>query len=118
MDENLELVMYSRTAGCPFVSLAKKVLKDNDVHYREIFIDQDDEALNRVLDWTGFKAVPTLVVAEKGEDLPINEPLYLEKGATPRGIDRGAMITEPGMAVLTDWLRKHGFIPVENTETA
>lgn len=116
MAENLELVMYTRTSGCPFVSLAKKVLKDHDVQYREIFIDKDDTALERVLDWTGFKAVPTLIIAHEGEDLPMSDPTHLEAGATPRGIDRGAMITEPGMAVLTEWLRKHGFISADNAK--
>jgi glutaredoxin len=102
--------MYSRTMSCPFVTLAKRVLKDYDVPYRELYIDKDDEARRRVLGWTGFLAVPTLVVAQPGDVLPIDEPSYLEKGRSPRGIDRGYMITEPNNDEFTVWLAKHGFI--------
>jgi glutaredoxin len=105
-----ELVMYTRTAGCPFVSIAKKVLAEHQVPYREIFIDLDLHARERVLDWVGFLSVPTLVVAEEGQDLPFAEPAYLEKGHSPRGIDRGAMLTEPNAAQLRAWLTRHAFI--------
>lgn len=102
--------MYSRTTSCPFVTLAKRVLKDYDVVYREIYIDKDDEARRRVLAWTGFLAVPTLVIAQPGGVLPIDEPSYLEKGRSPRGIDRGYVITEPNIEEFVVWLAKHGLI--------
>lgn len=105
-----ELVMYTRTAGCPFVSIAKKVLAEHRVTYREIFIDQDMHARERLLNWVGFLSVPTLVIAESGQDLPYTEPSYLEKGISPRGIDRGAMLTEPNASQLTAWLTRHAFI--------
>lgn len=105
-----ELVMYSRTRTCPYVRAAKRVLDRENVPYREIFIDQDDEANARVLAWTGFQSVPTIVVTKPGEDLPYEDPEPLESGASPRGIDRGTMITEPGETKLEDWLRKHGFL--------
>jgi glutaredoxin len=106
----IELVMYARTSACPFVTLAKRVLKDYQVEYREVFIDRDEAARRRVLEWTGFLSVPTLVVANAGELLP-NAPFSsLEAGRSPRGIDRGPMITEPNIEELTRWLLKHGFI--------
>lgn len=105
-----ELVMYSRTSSCPFVSLAKRVLAEQGVAYQEVFVDKDQEARQRVLDWTGFLSVPTLVAAEAGSTLPHQEPAALAQGASPRGIDRGTMITEPSMAELTSWLRHNGFI--------
>ena len=105
-----ELVMYTRTAACPFVSLAKRVLNDYALSYREVFIDKDDGARQRVLEWTGFLAVPTLVVANAGDVLPAEPPALLEKGTSPRGIDRGSMITEPNIDEFTRWLIKHGFI--------
>src|SRR5688572_29146287 len=108
-----ELIMYSRTMGCPFVTLAKRILADHALGYREIYIDKDPEARNRVLDWTGFLAVPTLVVAEPGGVLPYEPPAPLARGTSPRGINRGAMITEPSSDELTRWLRQHGFIPQE-----
>jgi glutaredoxin len=107
---NKELVMYARSFSCPFVTLAKRVLDDYHVDYREIHIDKDGTARQRVLDWTGFLSVPTLVVAESGEDLPYEQQEPLEKGRSPRGIDRGTMITEPSANDLTQWLQRHGFI--------
>lgn len=106
----IELVMYKRTASCPFVNLAKRVLKDYQVPYREVFIDHDAEAKQRVLDWTGFLSVPTLVIANEGEVLPNAEIAPLEAGKSPRGVDRGAMITEPYVEELSQWLLKHGLI--------
>lgn len=113
-----DLIMYTRTAGCPFVSTAKQVFTSYGVAYRELYIDKDDDARQRVLDWTGFLAVPTLVVANPGEVLPYEAPSYLERGRSPRGINRGAMITEPTAAELTAWLRQHGFIEAAAVEGA
>lgn len=106
-----ELVMYTRTTGCPFVSIAKRVLTEENVAYREIFIDQDPAARDRVKAWTGFLSVPTLVIARVGSDLPIEEPSPLPDGIiSPQGVDRGAMITEPRDNQLRAWLYKHGLI--------
>lgn len=105
-----ELVMYSRTWGCPFVTLAKHVLADYGLAYREIMIDTDQTARQRVITWTGFLSVPTLIVANPGEILPYSAPAPLEAGHSPRGIHRGSMITEPSADQLVDWLTGHGFI--------
>jgi glutaredoxin len=105
-----EVVMYSRSSSCPFVRTAKRVFDRENVPYREVYIDQDADAEQRVIAWTGYKSVPTIIVARTGEDLPFEEPEPLEAGASPRGIDRGSMITEPGEIKLEGWLRQHGFI--------
>lgn len=102
--------MYSRTAGCPYVTLAKRVLGDYALSYQEVFIDKDPQARQRVLDWTGFLAVPTIVVSHNGDGLPVQEPTPLPKGMSPRGIDRGDMITEPTLQQLVAWLEKHQFV--------
>lgn len=108
------LVMYTRTAGCPFVTLAKRVLSDYGVPYHEVFIDKDNAAREHVLAWTGFASVPTLVVAHLGEMLPYESPLPLPAGASPRGINRGTMITEPNIEQLIGWLAQHDFIKAED----
>ena len=105
-----QLVMYSRTTGCPFITVAKRVLDDHALSYHEIFIDKDMAARQRVLEWTGFLSVPTLIVAESGDVLPYQPPALLPKGASPRGINRGTMITEANIEQLEDWLAQHGFI--------
>jgi len=111
------LVMYSRTTGCPFITVAKRVLDDYHVAYEEIFIDRDTVARQRVIAWTGFLSVPTLVVARPGEVLPISPPTPLPRGASPRGLDRGAMLTEASSTELLAWLSKHGFIRQEDAST-
>jgi glutaredoxin len=105
-----ELVMYSRTRACPFVRTAKRVLDREGIAYREVLIDEDTAAERRVIDWTGYKSVPTIIIARPGEDLPYEDPAPLEAGSSPRGIDRGTMITEPGEMALETWLKKHGFM--------
>ncbi|GAB4554647.1 MAG: hypothetical protein OHK0023_25040 [Anaerolineae bacterium] len=111
MTEQLELVMYSRTMPCPYVTIARRTLQKLGVPYRELMIDEDDTYRARVLAWTGFLSVPTLIIARQGQDLPISEPTPLPKGASPRGVDRGPMLTEASEDELTAWLRKHGFLP-------
>jgi glutaredoxin len=105
-----ELVMYSRTFGCSYISTAKKTLSEYNVSFREIFIDKDEKARQYVLNWTGFLSVPTLIVANQGDDLPYQKPSDLSKGQSPRGVNRGTMITEASHDDLVIWLAQHGFI--------
>ena len=109
-NNNKELVVYARTTYCPYQARASRVFDQYGLRPREIMIDMDPVAMQRVLDWTGFKSVPTILATRLGEDLPYEEPSALAHGASPRGIDRGAMITEATEEELTAWLRKHGFI--------
>jgi glutaredoxin len=105
-----EIVMYSRSFGCPYVRTAKRVLEQHHLSWREIHINKLPEAKKRVVAWTGYESVPTLVIARVGEDLPYEEPSPLKRGKSPRGINRGSMITEPSTEQLSGWLRQHGFI--------
>lgn len=105
-----ELVMYSRSSGCPAIRVAKRILDEHKVPYRELYVDKNEQANKRVKIWTGFASVPTLVVSREGEEVPILEPKSLEVGESPRGKNRGSMISEPNAEQLKDWLREHGFI--------
>ncbi len=116
-EQSYELVMYTRSTPCPFVSIAKRVLAAEQVPYRELFIDQNRTYEQRVLTWTGFLSVPTLVIAQIGEEMPYMEPSFLEKDASPRGIDRGPMITEPGEEQLLNWLRQNSFVAERKPES-
>jgi hypothetical protein len=53
--------------------------------------------------------VPTLVIAEEESLEPFEPPAALASGSSPRGIDRGSMITEATRQQLGAWLAKHGF---------
>ena len=106
--------MCSRSSGCPFVTIAKRVLTEFDVAYREVYIDRDDEARRRVLAWTGFLSVPTLIVARPGEVEPVDPPEPLPPRASPRGVNRGPMLTEPTADELLAWLRQHELVAAED----
>jgi glutaredoxin len=107
---NYELVMYSRKSPCPWVTIAKRVLEARGIPYRELLIDQDEAARQTVLALTGFLSVPTLVITKAGEIQPYTDPAPLPPGASPRGIDRGSIITEASENELVRWLDRHGFL--------
>jgi hypothetical protein len=104
------LVLYARVNPCPYLSIAYEVLRRHKVVYTEILIDRDADALDNVMRWTGFLSIPTLVVAEVDSLLPYQQPAFLERGTSPRGINRGSMITEPNKYELEMWLFEHEFI--------
>jgi glutaredoxin len=105
-----DLLMYSRSYGCPFITSAKRVLDNYGLSYREIMIDRDPAARDRVVAWTGFQSVPTLVAALPGSLEPHTLPAPLPAGSSPRGVHRGAIITEPNPDELITWLHDNGFL--------
>ena len=110
MTEDKELVVYTRSTYCPYQAKADRVFERYGLSPRRLLIDKDADAEKRVVAWTGFKSVPTIIAAHPGEDLPYEEPEPLPKGSSPRGIDRGTMITEASEEQLEGWLARHGFI--------
>lgn len=110
MPDDRELVVYTRSGFCPYQSHANRVFRKYGLTPRTILIDGDVTLIDRVVTWTGFRSVPTIIVAAPGSDQPLEAPAALPKGASPRGVDRGYMITEARMDELEAWLAKHGFI--------
>ena len=89
-----ELIMYGRSMGCPFITIAKRVFTRYSVEYREIFIDKDEEARRRVLEWTGFLSVPTLLIAQGIEVTTSLGYTFLIAIAAPFGPLLGLFFTE------------------------
>lgn len=110
----LTLVFINRTIGCPLATLAHRVLEDYGVPFTEQYYDTDLAVKNRLIEWTGFLSVPTLYVADTDLSRPITPPAALERGESPRGIDRGSMLTEPSADQLLAWLQKHALLPMES----
>ena len=104
------LIMYSRTIPCPDCSRARELLDELAIPYQEVMIDQDPTARQMVVGLTGHQSVPTLVVARPGEAAPFPDPQPLIPGRSPRGVDRGTVISEPDMVSLRRWLTGHGFV--------
>jgi glutaredoxin len=111
MSAKRELVMYGRTTPCPYITIAKRVLSREKVPYRELHINTNPLYERRVREWTGFLSVPTLIIAEVGQDVPYQPPAYLAPGDSPRGVNRGSMITEASEDELVEWLRQHDLLP-------
>jgi electron transfer flavoprotein beta subunit len=70
-------------------------------------------ARENVLEWTGFLSVPTLVVTLNGKDYPYLKPKPLEQGKSPRGVNRGSIITEPTGKLKVERVLDDGFQSVE-----
>ena len=105
-----EIVMYVRRAYCPQVTLARDLMNRYGIPYREIYIDDDPAMIARVKAWTNYHSVPTIIIANPGEDVPHTNFLPRPTDHTNRGYDRGPMITEPNNRQLENWLHKHGFL--------
>jgi len=75
-----------------------------------INIKEDRAAAARVKEWVGFESVPTVLIAEGDGLEPVEPPAPLPRGASPRGVDRGSMITEANRSQLRTWLVGHGML--------
>lgn len=107
---NKEIVMYVRSAYCPSVALARDLMNRYNIPYREIDITTDPAMAARVKAWTNFHSVPTLIIANPGEDVPYTDFPPRPTDRSIKGYNRGPMITEPNNKDLEDWLYQHGFL--------
>jgi hypothetical protein len=105
-----QLVVYVRGELCPDIRRTCDFLAMHAVPHRLIETVADPVAKQRVVGWTGFLSFPTLVVAEDGSIEPMEPPLALNPGQSPRNVDRGTMLTEASTPVLEAFLRRHGFL--------
>jgi glutaredoxin len=102
-------VVYGRSSFCPDLVTVKALLHSWGVPYRQINIDLDEEAAFRLDDWLGARVVPTLVIAQRGDVLPITPPEDADLHNL-RNADRGSMLHEADEPTLRRWLTKHGFL--------
>ena len=106
--QDKQIIFYNRTAGCPYSTIAKIVLEKEGLSFREIMIDLDRRAGRQVEKWTGYRVVPTLVIAKKNGLQPLEPPAPLAEGKSPRGVNRGTLISEPNQRQLRKWLKDNG----------
>ena len=109
------LVVYGRSMPCPDMFRWHRWLAEHPVEFVAFDIDSDDEAYRKVLAWTGHESVPTLVIAPDDGVDPIEPPVPLPPGRSPRGFDRGTMLTEPNPGQVASFLERHG-IPFGRAE--
>ena len=104
-----QLVVYM-SPWCGNSLDTQRALSEWGVPARFIDIKEDKAAAGRVKAWTGFESVPTLVIAEGESVEPAEPPVALPAGRSPRGVDRGSLLTEANRTELRAWLVKHGLL--------
>lgn len=103
------LVMYM-SPWCSGSADSQRALNEWQVPVTTVNMKEDRDAAARVKRWVGFESSPTLLIAEGDSLEPYEAPAPLAAGKSPRGIDRGSMLTEPTRPQLRAWLVGHGLL--------
>ncbi len=104
-----QVVVYM-SPWCSSSADTQRALNEWGVPATFVNIKEDRNAANRLRGWVGFESVPTVVLAEEGSVEPYEAPAALPTGSSPRGIDRGSIITEATRVQLRAWLVKQGLL--------
>jgi glutaredoxin len=104
-----QIVVYM-SPWCSSSSDTKRALSEWGVDATFINIKEDRAAAARLREMVGFESVPTVVVVDAGCVEPCEPPAPLQKGSSPRGVDRGSLITEATRVQLRNWLVKQGLL--------
>ncbi len=109
-DHKKELVMFGRSYPCPDQMRTERFLKRQNIPYRLVMIDEDQEAGAIVEHYVGHRSVPTMIIAQPGENRPVMEPAALPPGRSSRSYDRDTMITEPSDEAMHIFLTRNELI--------
>jgi glutaredoxin len=93
------LLFFTAEIICPDQGRVRAALEEWGVAYREVNLSRDAAAAARLREWTGWAGtprVPSLAVVRDGE------------GETPR-----ALLVEPALGRLQEWLGGLGLLPGE-----
>jgi glutaredoxin len=104
-----EVVVYM-SPWCSSSADTQRALAEWGVPAKFVNIKEDRAAATRLREMVGFESVPTVICAEAGSVEPCEPPVALAKGGSPRGLDRGSVITEASRVQLRSWLVKQGFL--------
>ena len=104
-----QLVVYM-SPWCGSSADTQRALKEWGVPARFVNVKEDRDAAARLRNWVGFESVPTVILADEGCVEPCEPPATLSVGVSPRGVDRGCMITEASRVQLKTWLIKNGLL--------
>jgi glutaredoxin len=95
---------------CSSSADTQRALNEWGVTATFVNVKEDRAAATRLRGWVGFESVPTVILAEEGTVEPCCPPESLPSGSSPRGVDRGSMITEATRLQLRAWLVKQGML--------
>jgi len=103
-------VVVYMSPWCGSSTNTRRMLTEWGVPAQYVNIKEDRDAAARLREWVGFESVPTVLIAEGESVEPFEPPAALPAGSSPRGVDRGSMLTEGGRDQLKAWLVKHGLL--------
>ena len=103
-------IMLYMSNWCSQSQDTKRALSEWGVPFRGINVKEDRAAAARVRELVGFESVPTVVLVEGDDLVPCEPPAPLPPGSSPRGVDRGSIITEASREQLRAWLTKNGLL--------
>lgn len=103
------IVVYM-SPWCSSSADTQRALKEWGLSATFVNIKEDRAAAGRLRELVGFESVPTVVIAEEDSCEPCEPPAVLAKGSSPRGVDRGSLITEATRVQLRSWLVKQGLL--------
>ena len=103
-------VVVYMSPWCGTSTNTQRALTEWAVPAKYINIKEDRDAAARVRQWVGFESVPTVLIAEGDSVEPFQPPAPLPAGTSPRGVDRGSMLTEASRDQLQAWLIKNGLL--------
>ena len=104
-----QVVVYM-SPWCSSSADTQRALNEWGVPAKFVNIKEDRAAATRLRGWVGFESVPTVVLAEEDAVEPYSAPAPLPSGSSPRGIDRGSLITEATRVQLRAWLVRQGIL--------
>ena len=105
-----DLVIYGRASFCSDLIDTKRWLRAWKVPYRQLNIDLDERAGDRLDGWlAGIHSIPTLVIAERGAIDPVQAPAEADL-RNLRNADRGTMMHEPEEDGLRAFLIRNGLL--------
>ncbi len=103
-------VVVYMSPWCSSSADTQRALNEWGVPATFVNIKEDRSAAARLREMVGFESVPTVICADEGSVEPCEPPAALNKGSSPRGVDRGSIITEASRIQLRSWLVKQGFL--------
>lgn len=103
------IVVYM-SPWCSTSADTQRALKEWHVPATFVNIKEDRGAAARLKELVGFESVPTVVITQEDSLEPYEAPATLTPGASPRGVDRGSVLTEANRIQLRAWLVRHGLL--------
>ena len=65
LEMSMKKILIYTTNTCPYCIMAKKLLQDKQLSYKEIRVDLDDDAREKMITLSGRRTVPQIFIDEE-----------------------------------------------------